>query len=217
LEEQAPEVGNINMTDASTIAQQPEAKAPPEASSNEDIKAPLVFSCSKCKTILGDTYSFACSNEPLGLVVLTAASNIQRSPEVYTSKGGDDIGTTYFNFRCASCQKNIGRYYLTTSNDLDNLRERFSFLVSELSSYELGKSQIGDIPDFIDPQPSDVSDNDSTRNASVDAQTSEIYKIKHVITGLAERLQMLEQALGVNGSLANGMNKNGDLKRLRSS
>ena len=66
---------------------------------------------------------------------------------VYFSTCSHDIGSTYFNFVCAHCHTIIGRYYLTTSSDLDSLREKFSFLIDEISSYELGKSQLGKIPD----------------------------------------------------------------------
>ena len=78
-------------------------------------------------------------------ITLTAASGIQRSADVYTSKAGPDVGSTYFRFTCASCQNPLGRYYLTTSRDLDNLREKFTFTIESITSYELGKPQHGKI------------------------------------------------------------------------
>lgn len=78
-------------------------------------------------------------------ITLTAASGIQRSADVYTSKAGPDVGSTYFRFTCASCQNPLGRYYLTTSKDLDNLREKFTFTIESITSYELGKPQHGKI------------------------------------------------------------------------
>jgi Yippee zinc-binding/DNA-binding /Mis18, centromere assembly len=114
-----------------------------------DIKNPLVFSCKKCKTILGDSYSMVISNADVNVVALSSASNITRSAEVFTSKFGADVGSTYYSFMCTSCHFTVGRYYLTTSSDLDNLRGRFSFMVDEISSYELGKAQIGKMPEIV--------------------------------------------------------------------
>lgn len=76
-------------------------------------------------------------------ITLTGASNISRSADVYTSKSGLDVGSTYYKFFCTSCQANLGRYYLTTSKDLDDLREKFTFTIDSIKSYELGKNKIG--------------------------------------------------------------------------
>lgn len=114
---------------------------------SSDITGPLVFSCSSCKTIVGDSYAFICSNESLKSITLSAANNIERSADVYTSKGGYDIGSTYFSFACSVCHASIGRYYLTTSKDLDQIREKFTFAIDNISSYEVGKSKFGKMPE----------------------------------------------------------------------
>jgi Yippee zinc-binding/DNA-binding /Mis18, centromere assembly len=87
-------------------------------------------------------------------VTLTAASNIQRSADVYTSKEGLDVGSTFFRFTCAVCQNPLGLYYLTTSKDLDDLREKFSFSYESVTLYELGKAQHG----VDNPVPFNTSD-----------------------------------------------------------
>ena len=102
------------------------------------ISAPLVFQCAKCFKIVGDSYSLICSHEELGTVTLASASNIARSPDVYTSKEGRDVGSTYFSFTCSHCDSRLGNYYLTTSKDLDEIREKFTFSVSTVTAYEIG-------------------------------------------------------------------------------
>ena len=87
-------------------------------------------------------------------ITLTAASNIQRSADVYTSKEGLDVGSTYFRFTCAMCQNPLGLYYLTTSKDLDDLREKFSFNYESVTLYEIGKAQHG----VDNPVPFNTSD-----------------------------------------------------------
>lgn len=116
----------------------------------DTVTSPMIFSCNKCKTIVGDSFSYVEGHNDLKLIVLSSASNIQRSPEVHTSKEGPDIASTYFGFLCSSCQVVLGRYYLTTSADLDSLRGKFSFLVDEISSYQLGKSKIGKIQELVE-------------------------------------------------------------------
>lgn len=115
------------------------ADAPPS------ISAPLIFQCAACKVVVGDSLAFVESLEGMRMISLTAASSIQRSADVYTSKTGHDIGSTYFSFACSACNSDLGKYYLTTSKDLDSLREKFTFYVDAISSYELGHSQHGNM------------------------------------------------------------------------
>jgi len=166
----------------------------------EGPSGPLVFSCSKCKTIVGDSFSFLTSKEELNSITLTGASNIQRSADVYTSKTGGDVGSTYFSFTCINCQSLLGRYYLTTSRDLDDLREKFTFTCDGISSYELGKSQHGKMPD---PIPVDNSSSAAAHGAGSDIASTvtelnqEVFKIQHVFVGMLQRLEQVEYRLGI--------------------
>lgn len=64
------------------------------------------------------------------------------------------MGSTYFRFSCARCHDRLGRYYLTTSKDLDELREKFTFDYECVTLYELGNAQHG-----VDkPMPLDIFD-----------------------------------------------------------
>ena len=114
-----------------------------------EVSGPLVFSCCKCKTIVGDSFSFLSSNKETNSITLSSSSNIQRTSELYTSYESLDEGSTYFCFMCSSCQQLLGRYYVTTSIDLDHIREKFTFNIENIVSYELGKSQHG-INNFIE-------------------------------------------------------------------
>jgi hypothetical protein len=163
------------------------------------ITSPLVFYCSKCRTIVGDSFSYLSSDAELKVITLSATSNIQRSADVYTSKSGADVGSTYFSFACVSCQTSLGRYYLTTSKDLDYLREKFSFNVDSISSYTLGNAQHGKIPD---PLPDgefdnniDMIDKNDEENLkdSIITLNQEIVKIQALFIGLVDRIEKLEQ------------------------
>jgi hypothetical protein len=112
-----------------------------------EITAPLVFFCSKCRTIVGDSFSFITSNQDANTLTISAASNIKRTTELYTSYEALDEGSTYFFFLCSCCQQILGRYYVTTSQDLDHIREKFTFSIDNIFSYELGKAQHGKMPE----------------------------------------------------------------------
>ena len=174
---------------------------------------------------MGDSFSFLTSDEKAQTITLTASSNIQRSADVYTSKSGSDVGSTYFNFTCSNCQAQLGRYYLTTSKDLDELREKFTFNVNNIQSYELGKAQHGKMPDPItDEEAETTAGDDDSRgyNAStevieaVDNVSKEILKVQHVLVGVLERIEKLEGRYYQFGSPGGvGPNANAGAKRKR--
>ena len=178
-----------------------ESNSTKEQQDEEQINAPLVFSCAKCRTIVGDSFSFLSSNEDMQTITLTAASNIQRSADVFNSKTGSDVGCTYFVFTCVSCQSPLGRYYLTTSRDLDELRQKFTFTVQAISSYQLGKAQHGQLPDCA-AEEQDVTSNRENGGTSNDAGTEalaeEVLKIQTVVMNLLTRVAQLEEAAAAN-------------------
>lgn len=168
-----------------------------DSEDQQEISGPLVFSCSKCRTIVGDSYSFLSSNEDMQTITLTAASNIQRSADVYTSTLGSDIGSTYFSFSCINCNTSLGRYYLTTSSDLDDLRSKFTYNVGVINSYELGKSQHGKMPDLIELSNNNEYDEDQSNvnikvKESLTSLNDEVFKVQRVIMDVLERVSQLE-------------------------
>ena len=163
----------------------------------EEIKGPLVFSCAKCRTIVGDSLAFLTSSEEMRTITLTASSNIRRSPDVYTSKTGHDVGSTYFQFTCSNCQHLLGNYYLTTAKDLDNLREQFTFTVDSISSYQLGKAQHGGIPKEMEnmltsgistgskeDENGDTNKNLTSADGNSDGKDKDMKKVKEILSTL---------------------------------
>ena len=144
--------------------------------SNElpEVDTPLVFQCLQCRSIVGDSLSVVSINQNMQLITLSAADNIRREREVYTSKSGDDIGSTYYRFSCKLCSSVIGRYYLTTSKDLDSLREQFSFDIQAVSSYQLGKPSMSTQSLPVEETVHTVSNSVSSQESDV---RSEITKV----------------------------------------
>jgi hypothetical protein len=84
------------------------------------------------------------------------------------------VGSTYFRFSCANCQKSLGLYYLTTSKELDDLREMFSFNYESVTLYEVGKAQHG-VSGHIPPtacESSSLSEENTATDADVQSSSS---------------------------------------------
>ena len=108
-------------------------------SSESQITAPLVFQCQNCKVIVGDSMSFSCSTQKLNSISLDKACNVTHTDYIITAKDGSDIGCSYVTFHCSVCEVELGKFYCTTSKEYDPLRDKFTFAVDKLTSYELGE------------------------------------------------------------------------------
>lgn len=106
---------------------------------------PIVFSCGRCRTVIGDSLNLVCTNGDLRIVTLSGANNILQVDNLITSKEPLDRGSTFFPLQCAECKGLLGKYYLTTPRAFDDLRERFSLLADQISTYILGEIQTGEI------------------------------------------------------------------------
>ncbi|CAI5746482.1 unnamed protein product [Peronospora destructor] len=105
----------------------------------EDSLPLVVFQCSTCRSIFGDSYAFVSSTEQLWLVTLSHVTNVTLAPEVQTASTGLDAGSSYYELLCHNCQAVLGRKYLTTPVVLDGIRDLFSFSTEAITSYTLGE------------------------------------------------------------------------------
>ncbi len=92
---------------ASTAASKAEEEA--AAVQSEPPLAPVVFQCIKCSACIGDSLAMVRADEDTQTVTLSGVSNIKWSSSVFTSKGGHDVGNTYFTVSCANCEVRIRR------------------------------------------------------------------------------------------------------------
>lgn len=75
--------------------------------SSEPPSAPVVFQCIKCSGCIGDSIAMVRADEESQTITLSGVSNIRWSGSVFTSKGGHDVGNTYFAVNCANCEVEI--------------------------------------------------------------------------------------------------------------
>lgn len=65
---------------------------------------PTVFLCASCNHIVGDSLTLCNVNKEAGTISLAIATNIKSIPRPVTSSAGYDVGSTYAEFICASCE-----------------------------------------------------------------------------------------------------------------
>lgn len=107
------------------------------------------------------------------------------------SFGFNSISTDYNCF----WQEHFGKYYLTTSKDLDYAREQFTFDVNALSSYVLGRAQHGSISLPAAGEEATETINTAQAASVVSNSTLEIdvLQVQEAVVGLLERMGRLEQ------------------------
>lgn len=105
------------------------------------VRNPLVFSCKKCRTIVGDSLGFKDSFKDLKVIILRSTVNCIRGTAA-TSKTSVDAGSSYFTLQCNYCKEVIGRAYASTPEKLDVLRKNYALFVDKIDVFELGSSQV---------------------------------------------------------------------------
>ncbi|KAN0065733.1 hypothetical protein ACQY0O_000863 [Thecaphora frezii] len=125
----------------------PNGAADPEARLADDLEAAdtaqqnaCVIQCKKCLRLLGDTLSFVCVQEELEYVVLSATTSHVRAKEglCHITMSTPDLGSSYLALECAGCDTELGKQYITTPRELDQLRGAFSISLDKTENYELG-------------------------------------------------------------------------------
>ncbi len=159
---------------------------------HESVKfeCPLVFQCSKCRSIIGDSLAWVGAYEDLSAVVLHHVSDsaIRTRRDRVTSQNAFDLGSTFLILECQVCDELIGRIYKTTPKHLDDIRDCYCLDVKQVDSYQLG----------------DFGTNVTRESDPFSMQTntylvSQINKFQSIIVGLGERVAALEQSVFPQG------------------
>ncbi|KAK1943963.1 Protein Mis18-alpha [Phytophthora citrophthora] len=160
----------------------------------------VVFQCSTCRSIFGDSYAFVSSTEQLWLVTLSHVTNVTLAPEVQTANTKHDAGSSYVDLLCQNCQAVLGRKYLTTPVALDGIRDLFSFSTEAITSYTLGDPmQKADKVEDKAMTRSAAACHETMQNLAIDRDEvaklrDEMEKVKGLLVTVDDRLAHLEGA-----------------------
>ncbi|KAJ2023446.1 hypothetical protein GGI06_001413 [Coemansia sp. S85] len=158
--------------------------------SDEAINGPVVLSCNKCRTIVGDTFAYVASLPERNYIALQSVPEsvvCGKTKKMATERGEEN--SVYFELTCAECQAPIGRRYLTTVEDMDSIRNCFALDIDKVITYELGKC-LGNKTSEMPPPEFYAST----------AMYEEMTKLKNNLAALAAHVQKLELAVYRNGT-----------------
>ncbi|XP_036450345.1 protein Mis18-alpha [Colossoma macropomum] len=111
------------------------------AEEEEDGDAPAVFLCGHCRRPVGDSLSWAGSDEELNQIMLKRVNeNIVIGKEPYVSCTQNEPGCLVVNLTCHGCGSTLGLMYTSTPKELDFKRSLFCFSVENIESYVLGSA-----------------------------------------------------------------------------
>ncbi|KAJ2498843.1 hypothetical protein GGH96_003990 [Coemansia sp. RSA 1972] len=174
-----------------------------ENGTDESINGPVIFSCAKCRTILGDTFAYVASIPERNLFALHAVPDsvaCSKARKMSTTRGEED--SVYYELTCTECDSLVGRRYVTTVEDMDVIRNAYSLDIEKVLTYELGKC-MSNRPTMEGPPPEFYT--------SV-AFHEDLVMVKNNVTAIAAKLQRLEQTMArlpVSPRSAQGSRKRG--------
>jgi hypothetical protein len=115
-----------------------EVAAYPTVNNTLQPRSSCVFYCKNCRTIVGDSLSYATDYEDrlIGLTSVTNVSITGTEPQI--SREGFDQGSTFFLFICNQCQCKLGKQYKTTNSAMDDFRNLWCLMVDWVGCYVLG-------------------------------------------------------------------------------
>lgn len=115
-----------------------DAAAYPTFTTASQSRSSCVFYCKNCRTIVGDSLSYATDYEDrlIGLTSVTNVSITGTEPQI--SREGFDQGSTFFLFICNQCQCKLGKQYKTTNSAMDDFRNMWCLMVDWVGCYVLG-------------------------------------------------------------------------------
>ncbi|XP_076874447.1 protein Mis18-alpha [Brachyhypopomus gauderio] len=101
--------------------------------------APAVFMCGKCRRPVGDSLSWAGSDDRRNEILLKRVNeNIVIGKEHFVSSKRQELGCLVRDLSCGGCGLTLGLVYTSTPKALDYKRSLFCFSVEHLESYVLG-------------------------------------------------------------------------------
>mmetsp|Transcript_8689 Transcript_8689/g.11296 ORF Transcript_8689/g.11296 Transcript_8689/m.11296 type:complete len:177 (+) Transcript_8689:248-778(+) len=158
----------------------------------------VVLQCRGCKNVFGDTLSLTYIDPELKIVSLKDVSAcIVESKRKSTSKEGFDSGAVFYKLSCKECDTVVGKKYVDLKQ-VDALNEdminSFTFHDSQIATYQVGSLMSSSEKKTKQVQKSS-DENVSPNTDLVNANATDISKVKYTIVAMEERIRYLEQKI----------------------
>ncbi|KPP76327.1 protein Mis18-alpha-like, partial [Scleropages formosus] len=113
-----------------------------KVSGESESDAPAVFQCGTCRLPVGDSLSWAGSEEEHNQILLSRTTdNVVVGTEPLFSRTQVELGCVIVNLTCRGCSTLLGQVYTSTPKSLDYKRSLFCFNVESIDCYVLGSSE----------------------------------------------------------------------------
>ncbi|XP_030648076.1 protein Mis18-alpha [Chanos chanos] len=130
------ETFELTTSECSTVA---EAGTKLTENDDDEDEAPVVFLCGKCKVPIGDSLSWAGSDDDQNQIILRCVSDsVVIGNEPFVSDSHKDLACFVVNLNCRFCCTVLGVMYASTPAKLDYKRSLFCLSVESIESYVLG-------------------------------------------------------------------------------
>ena len=164
-------------------------------------KSTVIFQCAACRTIVGDSLALVRADEAREHVTLSAACNLRVNKAHARAKAARASPDAFNELACAGpdCSNVLGKQWLLTSAEMDELRGLFTLETAKLLTYEPGaatstvESETEDGRAVLAPGHGAGPGLDIPSAAQVDALTAELVKLQEVMLHFDERLESLEE------------------------
>ncbi|KAI2659706.1 Mis18-alpha-like protein [Labeo rohita] len=136
--------GKIKLTDECSYKTYSVCESAADSSSSRveedgESDGPAVFMCGKCKLPIGDSLSWAGSDDEQNQIMLKRITdNVVIGKDPFVSGTRKELGCLVVNLTCRGCCSELGIMYISTPKKLDYKRSLFCFNVENIESYVVG-------------------------------------------------------------------------------
>ncbi|CAL8364043.1 unnamed protein product [Lota lota] len=153
----------------------------------DDDDGPVVFLCGTCNLPIGDSLSWAGSDNESQIQLKRVTDNVLVGKEQRIYEPKPKHRCLILDLRCKGCQSILGMVYLSTPKALDYKRFTFCFRVQQLDSYVLGSANQEVAAESLPELPLTVED-----RGVVEQQ---LLEMKTLVVSMAQRLEKIEEGL----------------------
>ncbi|XP_029924830.1 protein Mis18-alpha [Myripristis murdjan] len=163
-----------------------------QAEVDEDCDGPVVFVCGKCSLPVGDSLSWAGSEDSQSQIHLKRVTdNVLVGKESHVYEPSKRSRCLIVDLTCRGCHSLLGMVYVSTPKSLDFKRFAFCFNVADIESYVLGSANQMVAAEGPKEQPVTLE-----YRGIVEQQLTEI---KTLVVSMAQRLEEIEAGLQEGG------------------
>lgn len=160
---------------------------------------PAVLQCSNCLNIVGDTLSAVDLNDDTESITLHSVTDaVDIGSKLLTLKKGSRKGTTYQRLACYHCSSILGRKYHSPLESKRKISSRYTLKLDQLKIYRLGQFESKQQNSNLDSSTSMATS--TTSDIDMERLNGDVFKIKHLLLLLSQRVDRLEASSGIDVS-----------------